>query len=310
MFEPGTTVLVAVSGGPDSICLLHSLVRLRRLLKLSVVAAYIDHGLREGSGADGRYVAGQATRLGAGFTTRRVAGAPARRESVEAWARTVRYRALLDAREEVGAATVALGHTMDDQAETVLMALLRGGGLEALAGMRPASPPFTRPLLEVTRAEVEAFCRALHLRPRRDPMNEDPAYLRSAIRTRVLPDLERRAGRGVRATLARTASLLALDADFLDGLARDAAREVARAAGGGRLIDAARLSELPAAVAGRVVHLQLLACGVVPEAEHVQAVLGLSRGRPGRAADLPRGLLAKRDREYIRLVRSSPRSPA
>src|SRR5439155_10648600 len=139
-------------------------------------------------------------------------------EAVEEWARAVRYEALGGGLEELGGGAAAVGHTADDQAETVMIALLRGGGLEAIAGMSPVGRPIVRPLLETTREETVAFCRALRLRPRRDPMNEDPSFMRVALRLRVIPGLERHLGRNVRETLARTADLLRLDAEFLDQL--------------------------------------------------------------------------------------------
>src|SRR2546427_1792684 len=226
MFEAKSRVVVAVSGGPDSLCLLHSLVRLKRLLRIEPVCFHFDHRLRPGSDADARYVRSQAQRLGVPYMVREADSKPRKGESVEAWARGVRYEALSAVVEELGGGVAAVGHTADDQAETVLLALLRGGGLEAIAGMSPVGRPIVRPLLETTREDTVAFCRALRLRPRRDPMNEDPSFMRAAIRTRVVPELERRVDRGVGGALSRTASLLRRDADFLDRLAREAEREV------------------------------------------------------------------------------------
>ena len=205
MFDPGGRVIVACSGGPDSICLLHALVRLRRLFRMELACFHFDHGLRQASRREAAYVRGQAERLEIPFYERRAESKPGRGESVEAWARTVRYGALLELADELGA-VAATGHTADDQAETVLLALLRGGGLEALTGMSPEARPIVRPLLETTREETEAFCRALRLRPRRDPMNKDPSYMRVAIRTRVIPHVERALGRGVRSTVIRSAT--------------------------------------------------------------------------------------------------------
>jgi tRNA(Ile)-lysidine synthase len=313
MFPPGERVLVAVSGGPDSLCLLHALVRVARLLRVELACFHFDHRLREGSGRDAEYVRRQARALGVPFLLRRATGGPGRGESVEAWARAARYRALREAAREVGARVAAVGHTADDQAETVLLALLRGGGAEALSGMAPVSRgkegvALVRPLLEVTREETEAFCRALRLRPRRDPTNLDPALMRGALRTRVVPLLEGALGRSVRPALVRTASLLREDAEFLEALAAEAAHRVVSEEGGDRLLDAATLRSLPRPVASRVVRRVLLALGLVPEAAHVEAVLDLAAGRPGRGADLPAGLLVRRAGGYVRLSRPSPGS--
>jgi tRNA(Ile)-lysidine synthase len=308
MFDQGSTVLIAVSGGPDSLCLLHSLVRLRRLLKIDPVCFHFDHRLRKGSERDAVYVRAQAKRLGVPFFLRRAASAPARGESIEAWARTVRYEALTVLLDELGGGVAALGHTTDDQAETVLLALLRGGGLEALAGMRPVSGPIVRPLLETTREDTESFCRSLGLRPRRDPMNEDPAFMRPAIRHRVIPQLERATGRNLRATVARTAALLAQDAEFLGQLAEAARSEVIAEEGPGvTLLRAGRLGDLAPAIAGRLVRRAMLDLGSLPESGHVDAVIALARSRPGRSISLPDGLLARREKEYVRLSRPSLR---
>jgi tRNA(Ile)-lysidine synthase len=308
MFDPGTRVLVAVSGGPDSVCLLHSLVRLQRLLKIEPACFHFDHGLRKGSADDASYVRGQAKRLGVPFFIRRATARPARGDSVEAWARTVRYQALTNLLEELGGGVAAVGHTADDQAETVLLALLRGGGLEAIGGMKPVSNALVRPLLETTREETEAFCRSLRLRPRRDPMNEDPAFMRVGIRTRVIPQLERALGRNLRSTLVRTADLLRHDAEFLDQLAAAARSDVvAESEWGITLLRAARLGTLASPIAGRIVRRALLDLGALPEAGHVEAVIGLAAARPGRSIPLPGGLLARREREYVRLSRPSLR---
>jgi len=167
------------------VCLLYALHALRRLLKIRVEVLHVDHRLREGSARDAAYVRRLSERLKVPFHLRVADGRPGRGESVEAWGRAQRHRAFVDTRRESGARRVALAHTLDDQAETVLLASLTGRGLEALSGMRPVAGPFVRPLLEVSRDEVEAFCRSLHLRPRRDPTNEDPRFLRNALRLRA-----------------------------------------------------------------------------------------------------------------------------
>jgi tRNA(Ile)-lysidine synthase len=302
MFGSASTVLVAVSGGPDSVCLLHALVRTRRLLRIrSLVAFHFDHRLRPGSAVDARYAKRQADGLAVPFVLREATSRPSKGESTEAWARFARYGAMAEVREEIGAQVAAVGHTADDQAETVLLALIRGGGIDALAGMRPLGDGVARPLLEVTREETVAFCRSLGLRPRRDPMNDDPSYLRVAIRLRGLPSLEEAVGRPVRATVIRSATLLREDADLLAAMAAEAEHAVLRTSRDGVAIRVTGLLELPLPIAARVVRSALRASGMLPEVAHVEAVMALAAGRPGRRMDLPGGLVARRQREYVSL---------
>lgn len=317
MFEAGTTVVVACSGGPDSTCLLHALHRLRRLLRVRLAVFHFDHRLHRASEAHARYVRGQAARLRLPFVLRRAEDAPGEGQSVEAWARMARYAALSSAAVELGADRAALGHTLDDQAETVLLGLVRGGGIDAVAGMSPVTglPPLglraVRPLLTTTRAEVLAFCRALGLRPREDPTNLDRRFLRNRVRLDVLPLLEKRLGRGVAATLARTAEHVRADAEFLESLASEAARGTVVVDAREIRLRAEGVAALPGPVAARVARSALrLAAAAAGEwegdvgAAHVEAVLDLCRGRPGRRTDLPGRLLAVRAKEYVRLTRS------
>jgi tRNA(Ile)-lysidine synthase len=319
MFEPGQTVLVACSGGPDSTCLLHALHALGRLFRIQVVAFHFDHHLRPDSADDATYVRRQAERLGVPAAFREAADRPRKGQSVEAWARMARYAALTQAAADLGAEVAALGHTADDQAETLLVGLFRGGGIDSLAGMPavgslpPRGFPAARPLLETSRAETVAFCRALRLRPRQDPMNRDPRFLRTPIRHEVLPFLEKRLDRNVRTTLARTAELIRKDAEYLESLAGNIAREIVVRDESDIRIVAEVLGELPEPVAARVVRQALrlsAAAGGEWEsdatASHIRAILDLATGRPGRAMDLPGPLKARRDREYVRLSRASP----
>lgn len=321
MFEPGHSVVVACSGGPDSVCLLHALHRLRRLLRIRLVVFHFDHRLREGSERDAAYVRGQASKLETPFVLREADDGPEPGESVEAWARLARYAALSQVVLDSRADAAALAHTVDDQAETVLLGLVRGGGVEAVAGMPPsgAVPPIgvrcVRPLIETTRAEVEAFNRSLRLRPRRDPMNRDPRFLRNRVRHEVLPVLEDRLDRNVRATLARTAENVRADAEYLEMVASDAARQAVAIVGEEVRIDAAALDALPPPIGVRVARQALRLAGALAgdwdpdvSSPHLRAILDLARGRPGRRFDLPGGLMAVRARGYVRIPRvSAPR---
>ena len=309
MFLPGDTVLVAVSGGPDSVCLLYSLHHLRRLFRIRLEVFHLDHRLRADSPGDAEYVRRLAARLKVRFHLRVAETRPRRGESVEAWARGERLRAIHEVQREVGARRIAIAHTQDDQAETVLLAALSGLGLDAVSGIRPAVGPFVRPLIDVTREEVEAFCRALHLRPRQDPTNRDPRFLRNALRLKGLPALERALGRSVREPLARTSALLRDDADELGRQARAVFLDVCEQTAEGADLAVDRLVQLPKAVAARVVRQAALRIGGPPATkEDVDAVLDLAAGRPGRRRDLAHGLKASRDREYVSLSRPSPES--
>jgi tRNA(Ile)-lysidine synthase len=318
LLHQGDLVLVCVSGGPDSVCLLESLVRLRRLFRVHLEVFHFDHRLRPGSSDDAAYVRRLAARKALPFHLRGADDAPAAGESIEAWATVRRGNAAADVRREIGAPIMAEGHTLDDQAETVLLNLLRGAGLDGLAGIwpgdgeRPGSA-IVQPLLDVTRAEVEAFCRALHLRPRMDPMNEDRRLLRAAIRHEAIPMLERVTGREVRATLARTASVLHQDRVELLRQAAQHERAIVDHDGDELRFRAAGLSALPRPLAARIVRMALWQMAAADDEvalwtrDSVEAVLDLAAGRPGRRRDLPGGRTARRDRVYVRVC--SPIEP-
>jgi tRNA(Ile)-lysidine synthase len=313
MVRPGDLVLVCASGGQDSVCLLESLVRLRRLFRLRLEVFHFDHRLREGSAGDVAYVRRLAARHGLTCHVRTAADAPGKGMSVEAWATMRRMQAAEEVRRHVGAPVLAEGHTLDDQAETVLLNLIRGTGLDGLAGIWPRSgdPPGSstvQPLLDVTRADTGAFCRALHLRPRQDPMNEDARYLRAAIRHEAIPAIERATGREVRATFARTAAVLHEDRDELMARAIELMPSIVETEGTDVRLRAAGLAALPRSLAARIVRMALWNVVAVDELvapwsrETVGAVLDLAAGRPGRRRDLPGRRTARRDRVYVHVT--------
>jgi tRNA(Ile)-lysidine synthase len=198
---------------------------------------------------------------------------------------------------------------MDDQAETVLLNLITGSGLRGLSAIAPVAGPYVNPLIEVRRSQVEAFCRSLGLRPRLDPTNRDPRFLRNAVRLQGLPVLERVAGRSLTEPLARTADTLREDSDELTRMALEVTDDVVSDVPGGLDVHAVRLLDLPRAVGGRVVTQAIYASGVVSTRADVDAVYDLAAGRPGRRRDLSGGLKARRGREYVHLVPgASPRS--
>ena len=306
MFGPGDTVLVACSGGPDSVCLLYALHHLRRLFHIRLAVFHFDHRLRTDSSKDADYVHRLAGRLRLPFHLRRAGDAPLKGESVEAWARTARSLAGEAVAAEIGARRLAEGHTLDDQAETVLMALLRGGDLHALVGIRPVLGAQVQPLFDVTRDEVEGFCRSLGLRPRQDPTNRDPRLLRNALRLRGIPALERSTGRQIRGPIARTADLLRPVEDDWQRIA-PASSDAAAPDGEYRLRTEAVVGLSPG-VAREAIRMFLHSLGLPAAKESIDAVLDLAVGRPGRRRDLANGLKARREREYVSLSRTSSES--
>ena len=230
---------------------------------------------------------------------------------MESWARAARGAAATDVGAEIGATRMADGHTRDDQAETILMALIVGWGLNGMGGILPVSGTLVRPLLDVTREEVEAFCRLQRLRPRHDPSNEDTGLLRNAIRLEAIPAIERATGRTVRDTFARTAGLLRADADTLwrqacavaDGM-------VAASSENGEhvfAIEAEALAALSPPMASRVVRRAFQLADLPWTEATIDAVVDLAAGRPGRRRDLQSGLRVERDREYVRGSGPSPK---
>ncbi|MBL7254449.1 tRNA lysidine(34) synthetase TilS [Paractinoplanes lichenicola] len=211
-------VLVACSGGADSL----ALAAAARFVGRSVGLVTVDHGLQAGSAARAADVAAWASSAGLEPVTVETVSVDGLPGGPEAAARTARYAALEAAAARAGAAAVLLGHTRDDQAETVLLALARGAGPRGLAGMPARKGIFVRPLLDVARADTRKACAAQGLVPWEDPHNSDPAFARSRVRGTALPALVEALGPAVVANLARSALMIAADNEALDALAAEA----------------------------------------------------------------------------------------
>jgi tRNA(Ile)-lysidine synthase len=281
-------VVVGCSGGPDS----SALLALAAAAGLDPVAVHVDHGLRPGSGDDAAVVAGTAGRLGVPWTTVAVAVPPG--PNLEARARDARLGALEAARRAAGASVVLLGHTADDQAETVLLNVLRGAASRGLAAMAHRRDHLARPLLGWRRAETRALCAELGLDVIADPMNDDLAFRRVAVRHEVLPLLERIAGRDLVPVLARQAELLRSVSEFLDALARERWPDPEGRA------SAAALAALPVVLARRAVRCWLGA--PPPSADEVARVLAVAAGA-ARATELAGGRVVRRARGELVLTR-------
>lgn len=290
---------VALSGGPDSLALTAAAAAV-----LPTTALIVDHGLQSGSAAVAETARRQALELGcvaALVLTVEVGtgGGP------EAAARVARYSALEAARR---GAPVLLAHTLDDQAETVLLGLGRGSGPRSIAGMRPCDPPWFRPLLDVRRAVTHAVCAELGLAAWDDPHNHDHRFTRVRLRDEVLPLLEDVLGGGVAEALARTATALREDTDALDALAR-ADLATAHAADG---LTVAAIDQLPAALRRRVIRGWLLAGGATGltdgQLRSVDALITAWRGQGGVAVgcDRPNTRLFAERRGGTLALRSEP----
>lgn len=226
MIQPEELVLVGVSGGVDSLALLHCLHVLRHEFNCSLHVAHLDHGIRPDSAADAEFVRKQADQLNLPVSVERIDVPQLMRHnklSAETAARNARYHFYESLSDRIGATKIALGHHRGDQAETVLMHLLRGAGSTGLKGMLPVRDgKFIRPLLNFSRAEIEAFVTELALQPRKDSTNRESNCLRNRIRLELIPLLEQSYNPNLQNTLNQTAELLRVESDYLEGIAGEA----------------------------------------------------------------------------------------
>ncbi len=286
-------LLVACSGGPDSLALAQAVVHVGRRRQLPIAAVVVDHGLQAGSAEQAAAASSSLARMGFTQVSVRPVEVIDSGAGPEGDARTARYRALELEAGERGGATVLLGHTRDDQAETVLLGLARGSGIRSLAGMAVRNGPdgrWLRPLLGIGRKVTEQACRENGLKPWQDPHNLDPAYARVRVRRTVLPMLEAELGPGVADALARTAMLARDDADLLDALA-------AEADPGTAALDCLQLESLPPALRRRMLARWLrLEHGLGDlSAGHLFAVDALLTDWHGQSGvDLPGGVRVRR----------------
>ncbi|MFD7707495.1 tRNA lysidine(34) synthetase TilS [Streptomyces sp. NPDC059785] len=297
---PAPLVLVACSGGADSMALASALAFEAPKLGIRAGGVTVDHGLQPGSELRADDVVLRLTELG--LSPAEAVGVSVGRDGgPENAARDARYAALDAAAERHGAAAVLLGHTRDDQAETVLLGLARGSGIRSLSGMAAvsggpgASRRYRRPFLGLDRQTARKACMVQSLPVWDDPHNTDPAYTRSRLRHEGLPALEKALGKGVVEALARTAQLSRDDADALDAWARQAETSVRDAAG---LLECAKLYALPPAVRRRVLRRAAIEAGAPAGslfARHIEEVDRLITGWRGQGAiNLPGKVVAQR----------------
>ena len=316
----GSTILAAVSGGPDSLALVHALSRLRDDLDIRLFAAHLDHGLRPGvSESDAEFVREAMADLEVPLTSEKADVGfykQARRLSIEDAARQVRYNFLSRVSDRVEADAVAVGHTLDDQAETVLMHVLRGSGLTGLRGMAAVAcrsvdgVPLTvfRPLLGVSKADTVAYCAENGLSPRFDESNLSEDMTRNRIRMSLMPRLESY-NPAIAASLGRLAESVSHDLDFIRHAVDRAAGDVIVHSGFGVVLDRSGFAELPPAIQRHLLRRAVeMTAGAATDLEftHVEEMMRLMAGPAGNQTHLPGQVTLDVDREraYVSVGRS------
>lgn len=322
LVSAGERLAVAVSGGADSVCLLHILAQRQRELGVELHAVHLNHQLRGAeSDWDATYVSDLARHLDIPATIERRDVAAYRNQkgcSLEEAAREERYSFLAKVARATGAVKIVLGHTRDDQIETIMMHLLRGTGLAGLRGLQPRSllqygedrgrMEIVRPLLEVTRQETSSYCWRSHLEPRSDSSNESLSFLRNRVRLELLPILKSY-NPSIDKALLRLATVASDDVAFIEEQASGLWHEVAKEESGAIYLDVNRMTSLPRAMQKYIFRLsiaQLQGSLKDVEANHIEAMMNLLSRPSGKKLCLPQGLMLAT--EYGHLVLTSTQS--
>lgn len=294
MLQTGDRVLVALSGGPDSLALLHGLMALQKEWDLIIEAAHFDHGLREGvSEEEARWVAWQCREWRIPCHFGRWDQLPAPGVSLEAAAREARLAFLEKVQAQIGARVIAQGHHGDDQVETVVMRLLNGAGVGALGGISPVRSPYIRPLIEMERQEIEAYCQRHHLQPRIDDSNWDKRFLRNRLRLELIP-LMKTYNPNLTGTVAKTAEILRKEDQLLQKMAQEACRKALIHKEGEAFpqLDLHKLADCEPALLPRVLRCWL---GMDADYDTIGRILSLSQGKKtGKKVDLKEGWQVRR----------------
>ena len=303
IFEAGDKVLVAVSGGADSLALAYAIAVEAKKLAITVIGVTIDHQLQPQSAAQAEVVKVQLLQMGITCLIKKINVDVT--DGLEASARKARYAALNEVAQTENAIAVFLGHTRDDQAETVLLGLARGSGTRSLSGMAYHNGIFVRPLLEITRAQTESLCNEVGVNFWNDPHNQDSKFARVRVRTIALPVLEETIGPGISEALARSAHLLRDDADALDQWARREELKLNLSD-----LECVHLESLPRAIRTRILRKAIYATGApagTVSAEHVSVVEALISAWNGQGATyLPGGVKVERISGRLSLSKHRP----
>jgi tRNA(Ile)-lysidine synthase len=290
--EAGDNVLVAVSGGADSLALAAAVLKESQEFAITPIAVTIDHQLQSGSGEQAEKVENQLKEMGYGKVISKKVVVTTE-SGLEAGARDARYQALSSCASQEKATKVFLGHTRDDQAETVLLGLARGSGTRSLSGMAAENGIYIRPLLNITRDQTVAACKELGIQPWSDPHNGNTEFSRVKVRLEVLPVMEEKLGPGIAAALSRSASILRDDADALDEIAQIeiSGSDLAN-------LDCEHLATLARAIRSRVLRAAIYAAGAPSgsiTADHLAGVEALVTSWRGQGAiSLPGGVKVER----------------
>ena len=302
-YEAGDKVLVAVSGGADSLALAYALSVEAEKLAIRVIGVTVDHQLQSTSSEQAQKVVKQLSEFGVKCHVKKVTVDI--KEGLEASARKVRYEAINEVVKQENAVAVFLGHTKDDQAETVLLGLARGSGTRSLSGMAHHNGKYVRPLLEITRIQNEDFCKEVGLDYWNDPHNQDSQFARVRVRNEALPILEKTIGPGISGALARSAHLLRDDADALDHWAKREEIHLDL-----EDLDCLHLETLPRAIRTRILRTAIYAAGAPSgsvSADHISAVEALITAWGGQSAlNLPGGVKVERISGRLSLSQHRP----
>lgn len=308
LISPGDKVVVAVSGGPDSVCMLHILHRLEDELNIQLFGAHLNHNFRGiEAQMDAQYVAKLCETLNIMCFVKSMDVLKYSNEkglSSEEAGRILRYQFFDEIVEKVGASKIAVAHNQNDQAETVLMRLLRGAGIQGLTAIHYKRGNIIRPLLDVTRKEIEEYCNKHNLSPRIDHTNYQPIYYRNKIRLQLIPLLEESYNPNIVEGLARTAEILKVDNEFLEEKALEAFESLKIAEKDGCLeLLLEDINKLHCALQSRVFRLAAEALVGKKEAleyKHIQSIQDLlQKGETGKKVILPMGITVKKSYERV-----------
>ena len=302
MIEPGDLVIIGLSGGPDSLALLHLLTALQTDLDFRLHAAHVDHSFRgKEAEEEARWVEKTALQWGVPCTLTKVNVPEVAREkgiSSQEAGHLVRKRFFQELLQKLGAQKIALGHQADDQAETLLMHFLVGTGLEGLQGIIPVNLPLIRPLIFLRRAEIERYCWENALEPRRDPSNQKNVYLRNKIRNQVIPCLEERINPNLVDTLNRTASIIQQDEDYLQKAAEQLAQRFVQTNTTGSSLLLREWTVLHPSMQRRLIRTVFRSVGENQGLafSHVEEVRKfMEEGQTGKVLQLPGGVRVEKD---------------